>query len=183
MRAARMLFRTGRRWAQTWARRRRQLEYRLRGIEAINQRLLTTTHPAPILREFGAKVGHGPIHGPIVIHNAIRDYSNLRIGEGVHLGRDVILDLAGPLTIDDNATISMRAVILTHQHVSHGPLRLKYPPKTKATMIGRNSFIGAGAIVLCGNDVGENGLVAAGAVVIKPVPRGVSVAGIPARPI
>jgi carbonic anhydrase/acetyltransferase-like protein (isoleucine patch superfamily) len=47
------------------------------------------------------------------VENAERDYRNL-VGNNVHIGRGVVLDLAAPLSIQDEAVISMRAVLLTH---------------------------------------------------------------------
>ncbi len=44
----------------------------------------------------------------------------------------------------------------------------------------RNAWIGAGAILLPGVEIGENAIVAAGAVVSKPVPAGTIVGGVPA---
>ena len=45
------------------------------------------------------------------------------------------------------------------------------------------SFLGAGAIITPGVTVGYGSTVGAGAVVTKDVPDGVTVAGVPARPI
>jgi hypothetical protein len=115
-----------------------------RRLRAINRLLLVSTDPAPILRQFGAHVEHGNLHGPLVIHNADDDYSNLRIGRRVHLGRDVLLDLTAPLTIEAEATISMRTVILTHEDVGNRPLAEPYPRKVESTIIGAGAYIGAG---------------------------------------
>lgn len=52
-----------------------------------------------------------------------------------------------------------------------------------AVAIGARSQIGLGALVIEGRTVGDDSLVAAGAVVIRDVPDGVVVAGVPAREI
>lgn len=174
MSLARKLLRGIRRLHRRWL-------YARGGIEAINQLLLVSTAPTVILREFGARVEDGNIHGPLVIHNARENYSNLSIGHRVHLGRDVLLDLTAPLTIQDQATISMRTTILTHQDIGDRPLSPRYPRKARPTTIGTGSYIGANATILCGCNIGEQAMVGAGAVVIRPVAAGTVVMGVPAR--
>ena len=49
--------------------------------------------------------------------------------------------------------------------------------------IGRDVFIGAGAKVLGAVTVGDGAQIGANAVVLEDVPAGVTVAGIPARPV
>jgi acetyltransferase-like isoleucine patch superfamily enzyme len=154
-----------------------------RGIEAINGRLLRRTDQlAPILRQFGATIGPNEIiHGPLIVHNADGDYSNLRIGGNVHVARLVLLDLSAPLVIEDEAVISMGSIILTHTDVGNRPLRDLYPRRVEETRIGAGSWVGASATILCGCHVGREAVVAAGAVVTKPVPDLVIAAGVPAR--
>lgn len=47
--------------------------------------------------------------------------------------------------------------------------------------IGRNVWIGAGALILPGVTVGDEALIGAGSVVTRDVPAGAAVAGNPAR--
>ena len=52
---------------------------------------------------------------------------------------------------------------------------------TAPVHIGRNVWIGAGAMILPGVTIGENAIIAAGAVVNKDVPANMIVGGVPAR--
>lgn len=54
---------------------------------------------------------------------------------------------------------------------------------TGAPRIGRNVEFGALSIAIGDISIGDNATIAAGAVVTKDVPEGVTVAGVPARPI
>lgn len=154
-----------------------------RGIEAINTRLLRRTDQlAPILRQFGATIGNNEIiHGPLIIHNASGDYSNLRVGGNVHIGRLVLFDLSAPLSIEDDAVVSMGSIILTHADVGNRPLRDAFPRRVEETRIGAGSWVGASATILGGCHIGREAVVAAGTVVTKPVPDYAVVAGVPAR--
>ena len=58
------------------------------------------------------------------------------------------------------------------------PMRLQ-PGNLKTVHIGRDCWIGGGAIVM--DDVGDQSIVAAGAVVTQPVPARTIVGGVPAK--
>jgi acetyltransferase-like isoleucine patch superfamily enzyme len=58
------------------------------------------------------------------------------------------------------------------------PVRLK-ETNVKRVHIGRNSWLGANAVVMA--DVGDDAIVGAGAVVVQPVSSGTTVVGNPAK--
>lgn len=160
------------------------LIWRLGGIESLNDQLLRAGRSRHKLEAGGAQIGEaGVLHGPLVIHNAERDYSNLRIGANVHIGREVLLDLTGPLAIGDGATVSMRTIVLTHADVGDRPLRHAYPRKVEETRIGAGAYIGANVTILAGCHIGDGAVVGAGAVVVQQVPDRTCVAGVPAKKI
>ncbi|PRH83495.1 acyltransferase [Arenimonas caeni] len=112
--------------------------------------------------------------------------SNLRIGQGVYIGPDVLLDLAGPLLIGDRSTISARCVLLTHHDpgASQGnSLAQHFPPSAGGCEVGMDCWIGAGAILLEGAELGAQSVVGAGALVRSKLPGGFVYAGSPARAI
>lgn len=155
------------------------------GMEGVNRVLRRTTKPGviPVLRMFGARIGDGcDIEAPLVIHNAHRRYVNLAVGDRCHLGKEVFLDLAEPVTIGSRVTISMRAMILTHTDAGQSPLAAgPLRPLRGPVTLGGGAYVGAGAIVLAGVEIGECAVVGAGAVVTRAVPPRVVVAGTPAR--
>ncbi len=164
---------------------RTEIGVRLWGLQVV-VRALRTAWPEQaiwLLRRYGASIGEGlDINPPIVIHHALGDLSNLAIGSGSHLGKEVLLDLREHVNIGAEATVSMRAVILTHMDVGLSPLReTAFPCRQAPVTIGRGAYLGAGAIILPGVTVGQCSVVGAGAVVTHDVPERAVVAGVPAR--
>lgn len=97
----------------------------------------------------------------------------VRIGKEVWIGYDVILETARPdlITIEDGASISMRATIIAHFK------------EFKGVRIGREAFIGPGAIILPNVIVGDGAVVKAGSVVSQSIPPKTIVEGNPAVPV
>lgn len=156
---------------------RRRARYFRDGIEGIAMELRTTTHDhAAILRAYGAAVGRDcSIYTPLHIVNADGDFSRLCIGDRVHLGADLLIDLADNVTIEDEATLSMRCSLITHIDVGPGPLRERRPREQAPVRIGRSAYLGAGATILHGVTVGELATVGAHALVNRNVPAGATV--------
>lgn len=154
------------------------------GIEGIAMELRTTTNQhATILREFGASVGDGcSIYTPLHIVNANADFSKLTIGDRVHLGADVLIDLAEAVTIEADATISMRCTLVTHIDVGQGPLKERRPRRTGAVRIGTGAYLGAGVTVLHGVTVGAEATLGAHALVDRDVAAGATIVSPRAAP-
>lgn len=100
--------------------------------------------------------------------------SGLKIGKGGFIGMRGILEDLHPenIVIEDYVTISFGVTI-----VAHGP----GTPANKPTVFHSHSYVGAGAVILPGVEIGEYALVGASAVVTKDVPAGAVVVGSPAR--
>lgn len=104
---------------------------------------------------------------------------NIHIGERVFINSCCCFQDQGGIYIGDDCLIGHRVTIAT---INHG---LK--PEDRFTChlaparLGRNVWIGSGAIILPGVAIGDNAVVAAGAVVTKDVAQGAIVAGNPAR--
>jgi acetyltransferase-like isoleucine patch superfamily enzyme len=166
-------------WLGRWRRRARYLRD---GIEGIAAELRGCVDPVPILREYGATVGqNASIFGPLVVVNADGDFSNLTIGDNVHIGAGTLVDLADRVTIEDYATVSMRCTLITHIDVGSGPLRERRPREQAPIALARGCYLGAGVTVLHGVTVGAEATVGAHALVRKDVPPRATVVGPDAR--
>jgi maltose O-acetyltransferase len=110
------------------------------------------------------------------------DYGfNLHLGRGVFLNFDcVILDVVR-VEIGDGTQIGPAVQIYTADHPRDPALRREGWEFGKPVRIGRNVWIGGGAILLPGVTVGDDALIGAGSVVTRDVPAGATVAGNPAR--
>lgn len=99
------------------------------------------------------------------------------INIGAEVGRGTMVDM--------NAVLGARAIVGKNCHIGAGAViaGVLEPPSKKPVVVGDNVLVGANAVVLEGVKVGRGSVVAAGAVVVKNVPPGVVVAGVPARVI
>ena len=133
-----------------------------------------------LLREQFRHVGEGAVIRP-PFHC---DYGyNFSLGEGVFLNFNcVILDVV-EVTIGDGTQIAPGVQILTADHPRDPAVRQTGVEYGKPVRIGRNVWIGAGAILLPGVTIGDDALIGAGSIVTRDVAAGVTVIGNPARPL
>lgn len=161
-----------------------KLIYGLRGIEGINRVLLRTVFPKYVLSKFGARIGKGTVIYPNVqIHAAVKNYSNLVIGNNCHVMMGCFLDLSDRITVEDTAIIGIRASIITHQNFGNSALIDIYPPTTAPVKIKQGAVISANSTVLKGITIGEFSIAGAGSVVTRDVEPYSVVAGNPAKTI
>jgi maltose O-acetyltransferase len=132
-----------------------------------------------LLRELLGHVGDGA---------AIRPPFHCDYGYNTRLGTDVffnfncvILDVVG-VKIGDGTQIGPLVQLLTADHPRDPAERKSGAEFGRPIVIGRNVWIGGGAIILPGVTVGDDAVIGAGAVVTRNVPSGVTVVGNPARP-
>jgi len=102
----------------------------------------------------------------VMLHRA----RGVRIGQRVWIGYDVVLETSCPdlITIEDGASISIRATVIAHFKEFRG------------VRIGRDAFIGPGAMILPNVVIGEGAVIKAGSVVSQSVPPWTIVEGNPA---
>ena len=158
------------------------------GAEGINAMLIIMPAKliAPTLRRYGARIGGGvQMHSPLISHNAGSErgseYAHLMIGDDCYFGRDVFFDLKDEIRIEDCVTVSMRVTLITHTDVGKSPLAEQMPPSRAPIVVQRGAYIGAGAILLQGVEVGEEAVIGAGTLVNQSVAGRAVYGGVPAH--
>jgi maltose O-acetyltransferase len=106
---------------------------------------------------------------------------NISLAAGVYLNAGcVILDTA-LVSIGARSLLGPAVQIYCAEHHSDAKKRTEGLEIAKPVTIGSRVWIGGGAIILPGVNVGDGAIVGAGSVVTKDVPEGATVVGNPAR--
>jgi len=108
------------------------------------------------------------------------------VGEQVHIGEEfcVVDELDRDvcrLSIGDRAAIAPRVLVVLASHPNHSRLRAEVGDTLGSVVIGADTWVGAGAIILPNVTIGEQAIVATGSVVRADVPARAVVGGIPAH--
>jgi acetyltransferase-like isoleucine patch superfamily enzyme len=108
-------------------------------------------------------------------------WRGVRMGSGVFIGTDAILETAYPhrLSIGDRVVVGHRALIIAHFRESDS-FRDEDEP---AVVIEDDVFIGPNVTILPNVTIGHGAVVTAGSVVSQSVPPLTMVQGVPARPV
>jgi acetyltransferase-like isoleucine patch superfamily enzyme len=93
----------------------------------------------------------------------------LQLGEHTHIAHNVYIDGLHPwlITIEDYVTLGPYVAIITHDaSLAHhtGQTRIA------RVSVGKRAYVGVGAILLPGTNIGEDSVVAAGAIVRGDIP-------------
>lgn len=129
-----------------------------------------------------ADVGAGARVSPTV---SVRNGGRVRIGAGAHVGQWSSLwagDDSGTITIGDHALLAPNVYVTASNYDfvgRPGPV-MDAPRRGRDVVIGRDSWLGVGVVVLPGVTIGDGAIVAAGAVVTRDLPPGCLAAGVPA---
>ena len=108
-------------------------------------------------------------------------------GRHVHFGKNVFANFNLTIVDDthvyvgDNVMFAPNVTIATATHPTSPNLREKGYQYNKPVHIGKNCWLGAGAIILPGITIGDNTIIGAGSVVTKDLPANVIAVGNPCR--
>ena len=108
-------------------------------------------------------------------------------GKHVHFGNDVYANFNLTLVDDthiyvgDNTMFGPNVTVATAGHPILPQLRRKAYQYNMPVHIGKNCWIGAGAIILPGVTIGDNSVIGAGSIVTRDVPSGVVAVGNPCK--
>ena len=107
--------------------------------------------------------------------------AHVHFGEWVYANFNLTLVDDGHIYIGDHTMIGPNVTIATAGHPILPELREKEMQYNDDVKIGRNVWIGAGAIIVPGVTIGDNTVIGAGSVVTKDIPANVVAVGNPCR--
>ncbi len=112
-----------------------------------------------------------------VVSHVNRFLTGIEIHPGARIGRRVFIDHGMGIVIGETATVGDGSLLYKGVVLGGTSLErtLRHP------QIGRNVVIGSNACVLGGIQVGDGAKIGSGSVVIKDVPRGATVVGVPGK--
>lgn len=110
-------------------------------------------------------------------------------GNHIHFGNNVYCNFNftavddGEIFVGDGTMFGPNVTVATAGHPIDPPLREKCYQYNITVKIGKNCWIGAGAIILPGITIGDNSVIGAGSVVTKDIPANSVAVGNPCRVI
>lgn len=113
------------------------------------------------------------------LYRRARTIYGIELPYSVELGRRVVIEHQGAIVIHGNCKIGDDCII--RQGVSMGIKTVKH--SHHAPTLGKRVDIGVGAKLVGNITIGDDAIIGANAVVTRDVPPGVTMVGIPARPI
>lgn len=132
-----------------------------------------------LLREMFAEVGEDCYIEPPL--HANWGGRHVHLGNFVYANFNLTLVDDGHIYIGDYTMIGPNVTIATAGHPIHPALREKICQYNIPVRIGRNCWIGAGAVILPGVTVGDNSVIGAGSIVTRDIPPNVVAVGNPCR--
>jgi galactoside O-acetyltransferase len=106
---------------------------------------------------------------------------NVHMGNGVYANFNLTLVDDGQIYIGDHVMFGPNVTVATPNHPIHVKMREHQLQYNKDVYIGENVWIGSGVCIMPGVHIGKNSVIGAGAVVTKDIPENVVAVGNPCR--
>ena len=126
-----------------------------------------------------ARIGYSEHGGQIILGNKVRIMHDtilrtctgtITLGDYVSVGYGTIIHGLGGVKVGAFTMLSPRVQIYAQNHgIKKGELIRNQPQTSLGITIGKDCWIGAGAIITDGVTIGDGAIVAAGSVVVKDV--------------
>lgn len=150
-------------------------------IALIESPVISNEMRGAILSKKFKSCGKGLLVAPYV---RIEWPENIVCGENVSFNRFCMISAHGGIEIGDNTLVGPFVVIYSSNHkFPRNKLIRSSGYELKPVRIGNDVWIGAGAIILPGSDIGDGAVIGAGSVVKGRVDPYIVVAGVPAKKI
>lgn len=152
------------------------------GIGHVLQRIPQVFIP-PIIKKYGGVIGvNCRILPGITFHNLSgkMPFRNLKIGNNVYIGRNVLIDLADKVVLDDDTALGAGCQVWTHVG-DYTYDFTDYHEKKGPVLLEKGVLVWSGVIISPETTIGEFTRVGAGSVVTKNLKPKVFYAGIPAK--
>lgn len=112
------------------------------------------------------------------------DYGyNIHLSNQVFINFDCIMLDGASIHIGEKTLIGPKVQLLTSTHPTDTQLRLKGLSYAKPIKIGKGVWIGAGAIILPGIEIGDYSIIGAGSIVTQNIPANCTAVGNPCKMI
>ena len=132
-----------------------------------------------MLKEMFAEIGEGCyIEPPLHTNFGGR---HCHFGKNVYANFNLTMVDDTHIYVGDNTLIAPNVTIATASHPLDAELRAIPTQFNLPVRIGKNCWIGSGAVILPGVTIGDNTVIGAGSVVTRDVPSGVVAVGNPCR--
>lgn len=132
-----------------------------------------------LLKQMFAEIGEGCYIEPPLRANW--GGHHVHFGKGVYANFNLTLVDDTHIYVGDYTLFGPNVTVATAGHPILPELRKKGYQYNAAVHIGRNCWIGAGAVIVPGISIGDNVVIGAGSVVTKDIPGGVVAVGNPCR--
>jgi len=113
----------------------------------------------------------------------VRYPQRVTIGDYVSIGSNTVLQAHAPITIGDCTLMAAGVTVVTARH----PYEIRgfemRQVQAHPVTIGKNCWIGAGAVICPGVTIGDGAVVGAGSVVTRDLPAETICVGVPCKPV